>query len=70
MGDHFAVKAKKTVELKEITISLNPDHIARLGTMGKGKDLTAEEVLAQFVTWALETGFLGRKKKKTPTKPE
>ena len=58
----------------EITVSLPADHHERLVAVGQKHDLPAEEVLKQFIAWAIETETISTRSrkaaKKTTTKSE
>ena len=66
----FKPKPQVAEQTVDITVSLPAAHHARLVTVGQKHKLTPEEVLKQFVSWAIETGNLGSKRKKATTKGE
>lgn len=56
---------EKTVD---ITVKLPAAHHERLVAVGEKHNLPAEEVLKQFIAWAIETGTISSRSRKSPKK--
>ena len=67
----FKPKPKVAEQTVDMTVTLPATHHARLVAAGQKHNLPPEEVLKQFVAWAIETGNIGSKpRKKATTKGE
>lgn len=57
---------EQTVDMK---VTLPTAHHARLVSVGEKHNLPPEDVLKQFISWAIETGNIGTtRRKKAPKK--
>jgi hypothetical protein len=71
----FKLKPPVQEKTATLTVTLPAAHHARLVAVGEKHNLPPEEVLRQFVAWAVETGNIGsartrKPSKKAATKPE
>jgi hypothetical protein len=67
----FKPKPKVVEQTVDVTVALPAAHHARLVAVGRKYDLPPDEVLKQFLAWAIETGNIGSKpRKKATTKGE
>ena len=60
----FKPKPPAKEQTVEMTVTLPAAHHARLVAVGEKHNLPAEEVLKQFVAWAIETGEIGSRSRK------
>lgn len=66
----FKPKPPAHEQTATLTVTLPSAHHARLVTVGEKHNLPPEEVLRQFVAWAIETGNIGpTRTRKAPKKP-
>ena len=66
----FKPKPIVQTQTVDVTITLPSTHHDRLVAAGLKHNLPPAEVLRQFVEWALETGQLAPKRRKSPKKAE
>ncbi len=58
----FVPKPKQEEQTVTLTVTLPQAHHARLVAVGSRYSLPPEEVLVQFIGWAIDAGELGGKK--------
>ena len=64
MTTTFKPKAPVQEQFVEMTLSLPASHHAHLVMVGKKAEICPEEVLKQFVAWAIETDQIAPKRRK------
>jgi hypothetical protein len=64
MTTTFKPKPPVKEQFIDLTVSLPANHHAHLVAVGKKSEIPPEEVLKQFVAWAIETNQIGPKRRK------
>jgi hypothetical protein len=64
----FKPKPPAVEKAVDITVSLPAAHHERLVAVGEKHNLPAEEVLKQFVAWAIDTGAISSRSRKASKK--
>lgn len=61
----FKPKPPAVEKTVDITVTLPAAHHERLVAVGQKHDLPAEEVLKQFIAWAIESGTIGSRSRQS-----